>query len=121
MADNLLQLETEVVNVLKNTYDPEIPVNIYDLGLIYDIGLDDDHIAHITMTLTAPNCPMAEELIEELATNKAQAEEARKKLKSLEAARARLEHQLEFTVKFASKEANEMAELEEGQSDMDTA
>lgn len=63
----------------------------------------------------------AEELIEELATNKAQAEEARKKLKSLEAARARLEHQLEFTVKFASKEANEMAELEEGQSDMDTA
>jgi len=62
------QLETEsrIAGVLKSIYDPEIPVNIYDLGLIYNIDLDDDHIAHITMTLTAPNCPMAEELIEEV-------------------------------------------------------
>ena len=61
-----LEIETRIGEVLRSIYDPEIPVNIYDLGLIYDISLDDDHIAHITMTLTAPNCPMAEELIEEV-------------------------------------------------------
>ncbi len=61
-----LEIETRIGEVLKSIYDPEIPVNIYDLGLIYEISLDDDSIAHITMTLTAPNCPMAEELIEEV-------------------------------------------------------
>lgn len=61
-----LEIETRIVDVLKSIFDPEIPVNIYDLGLIYEIDLDDDHIAHITMTLTAPNCPMAEELVEEV-------------------------------------------------------
>jgi FeS assembly SUF system protein len=61
-----LEIETRISGVLKSIYDPEIPVNIYDLGLIYNIELDDDHIAHITMTLTAPNCPMAEDLIEEV-------------------------------------------------------
>ena len=61
-----LEIETRIGEVLKSIYDPEIPVNIYDLGLIYEINLDDEHIAHITMTLTAPNCPMAEELIEEV-------------------------------------------------------
>jgi len=62
----LLEIETRIVEVLKSIYDPEIPVNIYDLGLIYEISLNDEHIAHITMTLTAPNCPMVEELIEEI-------------------------------------------------------
>ncbi len=61
-----LEIETRIGEVLKSIYDPEIPVNIYDLGLIYEINLDDDYVAHITMTLTAPNCPMAEELIEEV-------------------------------------------------------
>ncbi len=61
-----LEIETRIVNVLKSIFDPEIPVNIYDLGLVYEINVDDDNIAHITMTLTAPNCPMAEELIEEV-------------------------------------------------------
>ena len=61
-----LEIETRIAGVLKSIYDPEIPVNIYDLGLIYNINLDNNHIAHITMTLTAPNCPMAEELIEEV-------------------------------------------------------
>jgi FeS assembly SUF system protein len=61
-----LEIETRIVDVIKSIYDPEIPVNIYDLGLIYEINLDDEHIAHITMTLTAPNCPMAEELVEEV-------------------------------------------------------
>lgn len=65
-ASEQLEIETRIAGVLKSIFDPEIPVNIYDLGLIYNIDLDDDHIAHITMTLTAPNCPMAEELVEEV-------------------------------------------------------
>lgn len=64
---NLLQLETEIVNVLKSIHDPEIPVNIYDLGLVYDINVNDD-IVDIRMTLTAPNCPMADYLINEVET-----------------------------------------------------
>jgi FeS assembly SUF system protein len=65
-ASEQLEIETRIVGVLKSIFDPEIPVNIYDLGLIYNIEVDNDHIAHITMTLTAPNCPMAEELVEEV-------------------------------------------------------
>ncbi|HEX2977190.1 MAG TPA: iron-sulfur cluster assembly protein [Bacteroidales bacterium] len=61
-----LEIETRIVGVLKSIFDPEIPVNIYDLGLIYEINVNDDHVAHVTMTLTAPNCPLAEELIEEV-------------------------------------------------------
>lgn len=61
-----LEIEQRIIGVLRTIYDPEIPVNIYDLGLIYNINIDDDHLAHITMTLTAPNCPMAEELFEEV-------------------------------------------------------
>jgi len=61
----ILQLETEVVKVLKSTYDPEIPVNIYDLGLVYDIDIEDSRVK-ITMTLTAPNCPVADILPNEI-------------------------------------------------------
>jgi FeS assembly SUF system protein len=59
---NILSLEVEIVNTLKTVYDPEIPVNIYDLGLIYDIETDDQNKVKITMTLTAPNCPVADSL-----------------------------------------------------------
>jgi FeS assembly SUF system protein len=55
-------LTESVVQVLKNIYDPEIPVNIYDLGLIYKIDVSDDDVVGIRMTLTAPNCPIAEDL-----------------------------------------------------------
>jgi FeS assembly SUF system protein len=65
-ANEQLEIETRIVGVLKSIFDPEIPVNIYDLGLIYSVSVDDDHIAHIIMTLTAPNCPMAEQLLEEV-------------------------------------------------------
>lgn len=61
-----LEVETRIVGVLKSIFDPEIPVNIYDLGLIYNIEVDEQGTAHVTMTLTAPNCPMAEELLEEV-------------------------------------------------------
>ena len=57
---DIFQIETEIVRVLKEVYDPEIPVNIYDLGLIYEISLNDDQVAEITMTLTAPSCPAAD-------------------------------------------------------------
>jgi FeS assembly SUF system protein len=61
-----LEIESRIGEILKTIFDPEIPVNIYDLGLIYEINVDDERVAHITMTLTSPNCPMAEDLIEEV-------------------------------------------------------
>jgi FeS assembly SUF system protein len=64
--EELLEIETNIVLVLKNVYDPEITVNIYDLGLIYDIDVEPDGTANITMTLTAPNCPMADILLKEV-------------------------------------------------------
>ncbi len=59
-------LTRDVVRALRQVYDPEIPVNIYELGLIYDINIDDDHKVFIKMTLTAPNCPMSDFLLEEV-------------------------------------------------------
>ena len=56
------QIESGVIEVLKTVYDPEIPINIYDLGLIYELLIADDYSVHIKMTLTAPNCPVAESL-----------------------------------------------------------
>jgi len=64
--NNLMALEAEIVKTLKAIYDPEIPVNIYDLGLIYAIDVDDDHKVEIKMTLTAPNCPIADQLLDEV-------------------------------------------------------
>jgi FeS assembly SUF system protein len=52
-------IEGKVIEALKQVYDPEIPVNIYELGLIYDIAVKDDDTVHIKMTLTAPACPVA--------------------------------------------------------------
>jgi len=64
--ENLLELETDIVKVIKTIYDPEIPVNIYDLGLIYAVDVDDEKNVEIKMTLTAPNCPMADDLLNEV-------------------------------------------------------
>jgi FeS assembly SUF system protein len=63
---DILALEAEIVQVLKSIHDPEIPVNIYDLGLIYAVDVDDDIHVTIKMTLTAPNCPMADDLLNEV-------------------------------------------------------
>ena len=62
----LLEVEKNIVKALKNVYDPEIPVNIYDLGLIYEIKVDEEGKVDVTMTLTAPNCPMADDLLEDV-------------------------------------------------------
>lgn len=61
-----LKLEEAIVGVLKTVYDPEIPVNIYELGLIYNINIDDDYKVTIEMTLTAPNCPVADSILMEV-------------------------------------------------------
>jgi FeS assembly SUF system protein len=55
-------LEEKIVTELKTIFDPEIPVDIYEIGLIYKITVDDDFTVHILMTLTTPNCPVAESL-----------------------------------------------------------
>lgn len=64
--EEILKVEHEIVLTLKNIYDPEIPVNVYDLGLIYEIDFDPEGVANIRMTLTAPNCPMADMLVEDV-------------------------------------------------------
>lgn len=61
-----MQLEEEIVRMIKTVYDPEIPVNIYDLGLIYNVDIDEDRNVTITMTLTAPNCPAADFILEDV-------------------------------------------------------
>jgi FeS assembly SUF system protein len=61
-------IRDEVVERLKTIFDPEIPVNIYELGLIYGVEVSEDGVAHITMTLTTPMCPAAEELPPEVET-----------------------------------------------------
>jgi len=65
-TQEIQETEARIVGVLRSIFDPEIPVNIYDLGLIYEVRVDEEQTAHITMTLTAPNCPMAEDLVEEV-------------------------------------------------------
>lgn len=55
-------LEGAIIDILKTCYDPEIPVDIYTMGLIYEIKIDDDFNVDILMTLTSPNCPVAESL-----------------------------------------------------------
>ncbi len=69
-----LKIEERVVELLKTVYDPEIPVDIYNLGLIYGIDLADDGALDVTMTLTAPSCPAADFLVDD----------ARIKLESIE-------------------------------------
>ena len=63
---DFLQLENQVMLALKTVYDPEIPVDIYELGMIYEIEVDDDAVAHVVMTLTTPNCPVADSLPNEV-------------------------------------------------------
>ncbi|MBP8790268.1 MAG: SUF system Fe-S cluster assembly protein [Breznakibacter sp.] len=61
-----MQLESQIVEAIKTIYDPEIPVNIYDLGLIYEVDVNEQNEVRIVMTLTSPNCPVAESLPEEV-------------------------------------------------------
>jgi FeS assembly SUF system protein len=62
MTSNNKELEGKVIEALKRVHDPEIPVNIYDLGLIYELKIDESSSVYIKMTLTTPNCPVAEDI-----------------------------------------------------------
>ena len=68
-------LKDKVIKEIKKIYDPEIPVNIYELGLIYDINIDNENNVKINMTLTSPNCPVAESLPKEVKEGAMQVEE----------------------------------------------
>jgi FeS assembly SUF system protein len=62
MEKTIEQLEKEVIEAIQTCYDPEIPVNIYELGLIYEININEENAVHVMMTLTSPSCPVAETL-----------------------------------------------------------
>ena len=62
------RMEERIVDVLKTVYDPEIPVNIYDLGMIYKIDVQEDYSVNLDMTFTAPNCPAADFILEDVRT-----------------------------------------------------
>ena len=60
------ELKQSVIKALRGVHDPEIPINIYDLGLVYDLEIDDEAAVRINMTLTAPNCPVAELIVQQV-------------------------------------------------------
>ena len=66
VMNEFLEKEEAILKMIKTVYDPEIPVNIYDLGLIYGIDIKDDGVCDITMTLTAPSCPAGDFLVEDI-------------------------------------------------------
>ncbi|MCR4602385.1 MAG: iron-sulfur cluster assembly protein [Prevotella sp.] len=61
-----IKMEERIVDVLKTVYDPEIPVNIFDLGMIYKVDVKDDYTVDLDMTFTAPNCPAADFILEDV-------------------------------------------------------
>jgi FeS assembly SUF system protein len=103
MENSLMELEEQIVIMLKTVYDPEIPVNIYDLGLIYGVDVDDDKNVLITMTLTAPACPAADFI----------AEDVRMKVESVSGVRS-VEVQIVFEPEWHRDMMSEEAKLELG-------
>ncbi len=96
-------LEEKVVEMLKTVFDPEIPVNIYDMGLIYKIDIDDERNLHVDMTLTAPSCPAADFIFDD----------ARIKLESIEGLKS-VDLQLVFEPEWTKDMMSEEAKLELG-------
>jgi FeS assembly SUF system protein len=76
--DQMQALGEKVVDVIKTIYDPEIPVDIYELGLIYDVRVSDEGDIEIDMTLTSPSCPVAESMPEEVREKVSSLDEAKK-------------------------------------------
>ncbi len=101
--DEKLKIEEKIVDMLRTVYDPEIPVDIYSLGLIYAIDLDDDGNLRIEMTLTAPTCPAADFLVED----------ARIKLESIEGVKS-VDIQIVFEPAWNKDMMSEEAKLELG-------
>jgi FeS assembly SUF system protein len=98
-----IALEERIVEMIKTVYDPEIPVNIYDLGLIYRIEVKEDNSVDIDMTLTAPNCPAADFMLEDV----------RQKVESIEGIGA-VNLQLVFEPEWSQDLMTEEAKLELG-------
>ena len=98
-----IALEERIVEMIKTVYDPEIPVNIYDLGLIYRIEVKEDNSVDIDMTLTAPNCPAADFMLEDV----------RQKVESIEGIGA-VNLQLVFEPEWSQDLMSEEAKLELG-------
>ena len=73
-----MELKEKIIGEIKKIYDPEIPVNIYDLGLIYDVKVDDQKNVDVIMTLTTPNCPVAESLPMEVENTVKEVKEVKK-------------------------------------------
>ena len=73
-----MELKEKIIGEIKKIYDPEIPVNIYDLGLIYDVKVDENNNVDVIMTLTTPNCPVAESLPMEVENTVKEVEEVKK-------------------------------------------
>jgi FeS assembly SUF system protein len=96
-------LKTDIIGKLKTVYDPEIPVDIYELGLIYEINVDEEGNVQIIMTLTSPNCPAAEEIPADID----------KKVKSLELVKS-LDVQITFDPPWDKDMMSEEAQLELG-------
>jgi len=69
-----MDLKKEIIEEIRKIYDPEIPVNIYELGLIYDVKIENENTVKIIMTLTSPNCPVAESLPQEVKDSAMQVE-----------------------------------------------
>ena len=66
MTKSFIEIQNDVIATLETIYDPEIPVNIYELGLVYEVKVSPDGMVRIEMTLTSPNCPVAESLPQEV-------------------------------------------------------
>ena len=100
---NTEELGDKIVRVLKTIYDPEIPVDIYELGLIYDVFVNEDNEVKIIMTLTSPNCPVAESLPQEV----------KEKVKSLDMVKD-VEVEMTFDPTWTKDNMSEEAKLELG-------
>ena len=99
MTDKELEeIGDKIVRVLKTIYDPEIPVDIYELGLIYDVFVSEENNAKILMTLTSPNCPVAESLPVEI-------EDKVKTLKEIENCEVEITFDTNWTQEMMSEEA----------------
>lgn len=103
MENELLSVEEKIVRLLKTVYDPEIPVNVYDLGLIYKVDVDDDNNVKVDMTLTAPNCPAADFIVEDI----------RMKIESIDEVKS-VDVQLVFEPEWDKDMMSEEAKLELG-------
>lgn len=101
--NTFLKTEEEIVRMLRTVYDPEIPVNVYDLGLIYKIDLNAEGHLLVEMTLTAPSCPMADFILEDI----------RQKLESIEGI-TQVELQLVFEPEWDKEMMSDEAKMELG-------